>query len=92
MKIGSITQLTEKKGVAANLDMRDWALEKDWVFETDSDKLRSLNAQIMNAIEFVSANCCKWRAERKCLFNCLGTIACNTEGLFLVNEDGEPAA
>ncbi len=81
----------------ANLDMKDRALEKERVFETDSDKLRrdlaqerQLKAEFTNALVWVGENVCKFRAERKCLINCAGAMACNTEDLALVDNNGKP--
>jgi hypothetical protein len=54
------------------------------------DATRLMNAQVLNALEFVGLNCCRWRAECKCLLDCPGSVVCNTSGLALVDDNGQP--
>ncbi len=70
MKVGSITQLTENKGGAANLDMQDWALEKvgKMIYLNDIEKANEyLKAATFQCI-FRTNGCCwsKCKARPYC--------------------------
>jgi len=48
------------------------------------------NAQLARALEFVSQNCCLYRARGQCLMDCTGAILCNLTGLKLVQPETIP--
>jgi hypothetical protein len=76
-------QLAAEKALNARLTARIAILES-------LDATRLMNAQVLNALEFVGLNCCRWRAECKCLLDCPGSVVCNTSGLALVDDNGQP--